>query len=225
MKIVPYIKYFFYLASNWNLRIALHILPHEIRGEKQYNIHTTGADELQSMEKKGIDISHATIYMPADYDLLETFFSEIRRYQPQHLLDLGCGKGRAICVASRFGFLKLTGLDFSPELCVQAGKNIRETKKSYPALTYNIVQNDAFYFEIPGDVDCIFLFNPFDETIMKGVIKNIERSLKRQPRSISIIYFNPLHKQLFLKNGYKEVFYLKRIKYLEGAILHKEKNK
>ena len=29
--------------------------------------HTTGADELKNLAKKGIDISHATIYMPVSY--------------------------------------------------------------------------------------------------------------------------------------------------------------
>ena len=79
MRFFTYIKYFFYLASNWNLRIAWHILDKEIKGEKKYGIQTTGADELKKLEAKGIDISHATIYMPASYDLLETVFTELKQ--------------------------------------------------------------------------------------------------------------------------------------------------
>ena len=47
MQTIRYIQYFFYLASNWNLRIAWHILDKEIKGEKKYGIQTTGADDLQ----------------------------------------------------------------------------------------------------------------------------------------------------------------------------------
>ena len=71
MNLLPYIKYFSYIAFNWNIKIAVHILRQEIRGEKKYGIHSTGADELKKLEKKGIDISHATIYMPVSYELLK----------------------------------------------------------------------------------------------------------------------------------------------------------
>jgi len=221
MQTFQFIKYFFYLASNWNLRIAWHIINNEIRGEKKYGIHTTGADELHSLEAKGVDISHATIYMPASYDMLETVFAEIKKYKLSHFLDIGCGKGRAMCVAAHYNFEKLTGIDFSKELCSEAKANLGSVKKNRPLISYNIINNDAFYYEIPGSVDCIFLFNPFDEMIMSGVIENIDISLEKNPRNLYIIYLNPLNKKQFLANGYEEIFYTKKMKYLEGSILKK----
>ncbi|MBK6633993.1 MAG: hypothetical protein IPG38_06470 [Chitinophagaceae bacterium] len=68
-------------------------------------------------------------------------------------------------------------------------------------------------------MDCIFLFNPFDEIIMSAVVNNIFRSLQNNPRKISIIYVNPLHKELFLKAGYTESWQIKKMKYLEAVIL------
>jgi hypothetical protein len=53
-KFFSYTKYFFYLAFRWNIRIAIHILLQEIKGERKYGINTTGADELRSLEEKGI---------------------------------------------------------------------------------------------------------------------------------------------------------------------------
>ena len=70
---MKFLRYFFYLVFNWNIRIAAHIIKQEMRGEKKYAINTTGADDLENLEDKGIDISHATVYMPASYDLLEMF--------------------------------------------------------------------------------------------------------------------------------------------------------
>ena len=222
MRFLQYINYFFYLAANWNLRIAWHILDNEIRGEKKYGIQTTGADELKKLEAKGIDISHATIYMPASYDMLEAVLAEIKQYHLAGFLDIGSGKGRALCVAAHHGFKQVTGIDFSKELCAQAKENLERTKNAFPGFSYKIINNDAFYYEIPTDVDCIFLFNPFDEMIMSGVIANIEISLKKSPRDLYIIYLNPLHKKQFIENGYKEIFYTRKLKYLEGSILKKE---
>lgn len=229
MKIFTYIKYFYFLLINWDLRIAVYMIRQEIKGEKKYGINTTGQDELINLEDLGIDITHATIYMPVNYALLEETFKQlnhltIKPLNPalpsgRHFLDIGCGKGRALCMAAHHGFMKVTGLDFSRSLCEMATENLAKTKQQLPELQYTVINNDAFYFEIPEDVDCIFLFNPFDEIIMSAVVNNIFSSLQNNPRKISIIYVNPLHKELFLKAGYTQSWETKRMKYLEAVIL------
>ena len=217
-----YIKYFFYIALNWNLKIAWYIIRQEIIGEKKYSINTTGADELKQLEAKGIDITHATIYMPVSYPLLEELFEQLRLINPKplhHFLDFGCGKGRALCMAAHYHFTRLTGIDFSKELCTAAEKNLAITKQKFPSLQYNIINNDAFYFEIPETVDCIFLFNPFDEVILSAVVQNIAQSLHDHPRQLYILYVNPLHKEQFAKAGFKELYHCKKMQYLDAVIL------
>jgi SAM-dependent methyltransferase len=219
MKFFSYIKYFYFLLINWDAKIAWYMIKQEIKGEKKYGINTTGADELRKLEKQGIDISHATIYMPVSYTLLEEIFEQLPATIRDHFLDLGSGKGRALCVAAHKGFKQVTGLDFARGLCEAAKENLTITKQKNPALEYKVINNDAFYFEIPDDVDCIFFFNPFDEIIMSAVVNNICTSLQNNPRKISIIYVNPLHKELFLKAGFTETWYSKKMKYIEAVIL------
>lgn len=219
MKSLTYIKYFYFLFINWDARIAWHMIKQEIKGEKKYGINTTGADELHKLEKQGIDISHATIYMPVSYTLLEEIFEQLPVTRRNHFLDMGSGKGRALCVAAHKDFKQVTGLDFAKDLCEAAKENLAITKQKIPALNYKVINNDAFYFEIPDDIDCIFFFNPFDEIIMSAVVHNIFTSLQNNPRKISIIYVNPLHKELFLKAGFTETWYSKKMKYIEAVIL------
>jgi SAM-dependent methyltransferase len=221
MALLDYTRYFFYLASNWNIRIALHIIRNEIRGEKKYGIQTTGADELGSLEDKGIDIRHATIYMPVSYDVIEDIFTKYDPSRSKHFIDIGCGKGRAMCVAANLGAGKVTGIDFSKDFCEQSKLNLFATQQRFPQLQYKVWNNDAFYFEIPEDADCIFMFNPFDEVIMSGVIENIDISLEKNPRKITVIYANPQHKDLFLKAGYRQSYHTQKMKYLEAAVLKK----
>ncbi len=218
-KLFSYIKYFFYLAFNWNIKIALYILSQEIKGEKKYGIDSTGADELQSLEKKGIETDHSTIYMPVSYDLLDTIFQQLDIKGNSHFLDIGCGKGRALCVAAHKGFNKLTGIDFSQEFCAAAGENLAITKKDFNGLQYQLINNDAFYFKIPTDVDHIFMFNPFDEIIMNAVAENILESFEINPRTITLVYVNPLYKQELLEVGFKEIYHTQKMKYLEAVIL------
>lgn len=219
MKYFRYIKYFYFLFINWDARIAWYMIKQEIKGEKKYGINTTGADELHKLEKQGIDISHATIYMPVSYTLLEEIFGQLQTTTRNHFLDMGSGKGRALCVAAHNGFKQVTGLDFSKALCNAATENLVKTKEQVSAFNFKIINNDAFYFEIPGDTDCIFFFNPFDEIIMSAVVNNICTSLQNNPRNISIIYVNPLHKELFLKAGFTETWHSKKMKYIEAVIL------
>ena len=221
MKFLTYIKYFYFLFINWDARIAWYMIKQEIKGEKKYGINTTGADELHKLEKLGIDISHATIYMPVSYTLLEEIFEQLPVTIRNHFLDIGSGKGRALCVAAHQGFKQVTGLDFSKSLCNAATENLTKTKEQVSSFSFKVINNDAFYFEIPDDVDCIFFFNPFDEIIMKRVTKNIQHSYNKKPRTLHIIYLNPLYKKEFTEIGFKEIFYTCRMKYMEAVILKK----
>jgi hypothetical protein len=78
---------------------------------------------------------------------------------------------------------------------------------------------DAAKFDIPSDANCIFFFNPFDEVIMSEVVKNIKNSLKKAPRNITVIYANPLHKDLLLETGFQEKYHTQELDYLEMSIL------
>lgn len=219
MRFFSYIKYFFYLTLKWDVKIALHLLKHEVKGEKKYCTNTTGIDELKSLEEKGIAIDHSTIYMPVSYDLLEDVLSQLTNKPFNHFLDIGCGKGRALCVAAHYGFKKVTGLDFSKELCIAAEENLAITQQKFTGLRYKVINNDAFYFEIPEDADCIFMFNPFDDVIMSGVAKNILESFEANPRTITVIYANPLYKQELLDVGFKQIYHTQKLIYLEAVIL------
>ncbi len=219
MKIITYIKYFYFLVDNWGFKIAWYMIRQEIKGESKYGINTTGADELQKLDMLGIDTTHATLYMPVSFTLLEEIFNQIPITSRNHFLDMGCGKGRALCIAAHAGFKQVTGIDFSKDLCDSAKENLAITVKKISTFSFKVINNDAFYFEIPDDVDCIFFFNPFDEIIMSAVVNNIFESLQNNPRKINIIYVNPLHKEQFLKAGYTETWHRKKMKYIEAVIL------
>lgn len=217
MRAFPYLKYFFYIAWHWNPIIAIYILFHEIKGEKKYGINTIGIDNLEELESN--QLNHATIYMPAIYSMLELVFEKINIAGVNHLLDIGCGKGRAICVAAAKGCKKVSGIDFSKDLCMDALQNLTIIQQKKPLLLAKIINNDAYTYAIPNDVDCIFLFNPFDDYLMKGVVRNILQSLAAHPRKIKIIYANPLNKSRFIDAGFGEIFYSKKMRYIEVSIL------
>ncbi len=219
---LTYIRYFFFLIERWNLSISIFILRHEIRGEKKYGIRSTGHDELKKLKAKGVDVSHATFYMPTNYYMLEKVMSEVKKLPHNSVfLDIGCGAGRTLAIAAYYGFTKITGIDFSEQLCSKANANVILLKKKFPDCSFRVMQQEASSYEIPGDVSVIFLFNPFDQVIMEKVMHNIQASLQLFPRNIWIAYVNPQHRALFLANGFHEIFRHRKLDWLEGCILEK----
>jgi hypothetical protein len=63
------------------------------------------------------------------------------------------------------------------------------------------------------------MFNPFDEIIMDGVAENILESFEINPRTITLIYLNPMYKQELLEVGFKEIYHTQKLIYLEAVIL------
>lgn len=198
--------------------LAVFVLYYEIRGERKYKLDTSGVEMLDDLEELGVDTSHASIYQPLNYFILEKLMNATGKLDGA-FVDLGCGKGRVLAVAAFYGFEEIIGVDFSKTLCDDARSTTLAVAKRFPDVSYSVINNDAFYFEIPDHVNTIFLFNPFDEVIMSGVIENIMNSLHECPRAMQILYANPVYKSLFLAEGFTETLHIKKLEFLEGSIL------
>jgi hypothetical protein len=126
-----------------------------------------------------------------------------------------------MAVAAFRGYKKITGVDFSQELCSVAIKNTNKVKPYSPGSDMSTLCIDAAVYEIQNEDTTFFFFNPFDEVVMLQVVKNILTSQKKFPREIVIVYLNPLFKEIFLAAGFEEVFSFSKLDYLEVSILLK----
>ena len=222
-KLIYNIRYWFFIGINWNFTLAFFSIYYEIKGERKYHLNTIKLDRLQTLSVKGDNKEHASIYQACNYYILEKGFDYIRSiHENKSLVDFGCGKGRAIVVAAHYGFESLTGIDFAPALCNIAEKNIEEVKQKYPLANFNIICDDVVNYEIKENENLFFFFNPFDHVIMLKVVKNILASFRKKERKIYVMYANPVHKEILLSANFKEVYYLKKLQYLELSILMKD---
>ncbi|MGN6542574.1 MAG: class I SAM-dependent methyltransferase [Ginsengibacter sp.] len=223
MKLLYFLKYFYFIAKNWNIKLAAFTVYHEIKGEKKYRLDTVKIDNLQHQKIKSENLKHASIYQASNYYLIERAFEFLKNeHVNNHLVDFGCGKGRIMVVAAYYGFKKITGIDFSQLLCNEAEENIQKIKPLFPSTDFEIICDDAVNYSIKDDDTIFFFFNPFDEVVMLQVVKNILASLKNDERKIYVVYVNPLHKEIFLSAGFEEEYYFKKMEYLEFVILVKQ---
>ena len=105
-------------------------------------------------------------------------------------LDYGCGRGRALVAASTLPFAKVIGVEIVPELLSEAAANLERAAPRLRCRTHELINADAAAYVPPSEVDCIYFFNPFRGEVLAAAIRNIETSLRRSPRPLTIVYLN-----------------------------------
>jgi SAM-dependent methyltransferase len=202
--------------------LALFIIRHEIRGEKQYGVKTVGVDDLTNSVTKE-KRRHASVYQPINYYTAEQLFDQLFLEDVEGtLLDLGCGKGRVFGIGAAYDFKHIVGVEFSEKLCLYARETAQEVIAQYEGVKVEVVCQDASAYPIPAEVSTIFMFNPFDATIMQQVVERIDETQQLHPRNIKILYANPVCKKVLLEAGFVETFHFRKMTYLEGSVLERE---
>jgi SAM-dependent methyltransferase len=117
-------------------------------------------------------------------------------------VDLGCGRGRVLMLAALYGFRKLTGVDYSPALCRTATSNLEILRRSHGLdFEHRMIAGDAAGYDFEPDDAVIFLFNPFDDTVLRAVMSNLTRSIDAHPRRVWIIYHRPVWREAITGGG------------------------
>lgn len=110
------------------------------------------------------------------------------------VLDFGCGKGAAIAIMKMAGIKEVDGVEQSHMLAEIARDNMKKLGENMVA----IFNEDATEFTDLLDMyDTFYLYDPFRGETFKKVIKNIEESVRRKDRNVTIVYANPwLHREV-----------------------------
>ena len=93
------------------------------------------------------------------------------RANEYYFVDVGCGKGRPLLIASQHEFAHLLGVDYSQRLCRRAEENL--VKAGVQRKRFTIACEDATTFDFPEHNLLVYFFNPFDMTILDGVMRNL----------------------------------------------------
>jgi predicted RNA methylase len=107
-------------------------------------------------------------------------------------IDLGCGKGRALIYAAEQGFGKVTGVEISPTLAAITRKNL-----GICGVEGEVIAGDAGSFVIPDNPCVIYLNDPFGKPVMKQVVSNVQKRLRRSVADLWVIYRSPVYPRLF----------------------------
>jgi SAM-dependent methyltransferase len=118
-------------------------------------------------------------------------------------LDLGCGKGRALLMAAPWGFAKVVGVEFSPEMAAIARRNCLIA--GCPNI--EVITADARDITPPSGNLLLYMYNPFELPVMRCVLDNLLASRRREAGELYIVYLTPRCARLFdAERRFRKVF-------------------
>ncbi|MBI5750772.1 MAG: class I SAM-dependent methyltransferase [Hydrogenophilales bacterium] len=160
-------------------------------------------DTVSRVYQVELDFEHpnkasAHPYIPTRGRAFRKLLSSLTFPQDSVFVDYGSGKGKVLLLASKLGFRRVVGIEYSPELHEVAVANIRR----YGATDASLIEPvccDATEYVLRDDENAFYFFNPFELDVLQGVLRQIKDSLGRHRRKIWIIYFDPRFKEAFEK--------------------------
>jgi SAM-dependent methyltransferase len=133
---------------------------------------------------------NAILYLPSPERVTRWMLANVAIDHRQYsFVDLGCGKGRVVLVASEFPFARVVGVEISPELTGIARRNISRYQPTSRACQDVTVQNvDATTFDFPLTNLLVHLYHPFEPALTTAVLSRLEQSVRAHPRQVVIAY-------------------------------------
>ncbi len=143
-------------------------------------------------------------YVPTSYVTLISVFREAGVGRHSHLVDYGCGAGRALLVAAALGAASGTGIELQPRLVEQARLNLAAFKASSDG-PFQALQANAASYSLPAATNLLFFFKPFVGDTLHTVVKNISSAVSGRGQHLTIVYLNDAEfRPLAAREGWRE---------------------
>jgi len=115
-------------------------------------------------------------------------------------VDVGCGKGRAVLVASQFGFRDIVGIELQPKLAETAGENV-ERWRQQNALSTGIAilcgDGPSLLPQLLDGPTLIYLYNPFLPPVLRSLLTAILDHSEKLTGPVDVVYLYPEYEQVF----------------------------
>jgi hypothetical protein len=170
--------------------------------ERRYGVRTEGVVSRADLD----DGEENNQYRPSG-------ISSLRRILPRHevgpsdvFIDFGSGMGRVVLQAAlHYPFRRVIGVELAGRLHETALANVERNRDRLACPDVRLVNANVLAYQIPDDVTIAFLYNPFVGDVFRTVVDRLIASVDRKPRSLRIIYGNPVEEDALLATGRVEV--------------------
>ncbi|MGH8021049.1 MAG: class I SAM-dependent methyltransferase [Opitutaceae bacterium] len=135
---------------------------------------------------------HSRRYQPTRARPLQRLLRRLDLPRDSAFVDVGSGMGRVLFVVAPLGFKRVVGVEFAADLCEAARENARTFAARHPkASPIEIINHDAGQYRLKPDESVVYLYNSFDDFIMRKFMEQVRSSLAEHPRDLWLIYAQP----------------------------------
>lgn len=154
--------------------------------------------EYVTTEALGLPAERAHFHSQSGGGLIESTIRSLPIPPGSVALDLGSGKGGAMISLHRLPFDEVIGVELSADLVRIARANMERLGLR----RVRFVAGDAAAFVDLDTVTHVYMYNPFPCAVMADVVANLGASLHRRPRTIFVVYRNPICKDLLAETPF-----------------------
>jgi Methyltransferase domain len=163
-----------------------------------YGTTTSGLVPSWLLQSGSAADEHAHAYAACQPSCLREALASLVDPQNFIFVDLGCGKGRALVLATEFPFYRILGIELAASLAASARRNARIIKKKYPdRRVIEVIEGDATSVPLPQGNLAIFLYHSFGPELVKRMVNRIIDLTAGTERQVFFIYENPVYGQMF----------------------------
>jgi SAM-dependent methyltransferase len=168
----------------------------------RYGTETTRRIPKEQIATDSKNIVHCVNYGASKSIPFKRLMLRLNLPKDATFVDLGSGKGRALMLASQYGFRRVIGVEFSGELCSRARDNVKTFMTRCPSPSVvEIIESDVTQYILRDDETVFFMLDPFNAPVLTEVLRNIRKSVERRPRTIWLIYSVPRERHIIEQSG------------------------
>jgi SAM-dependent methyltransferase len=122
----------------------------------------------------------------------ETLPEVAGRIEAYSFVDVGCGKGRALLLAAELPFRKVIGVELNADLAYIAQRNVARWRRvARSNARIRVVQRDAMNFEWLRTPLLVYLYNPFDCSLIARMAESLAAAAEPGSGLVDLLYVNP----------------------------------
>jgi SAM-dependent methyltransferase len=131
----------------------------------------------------------AILYLPSPARVTRWMLDTLRLdYSQYSFVDLGCGKGRVLLIASTYSFRRVIGVEISQELSRIARENVARVPASVRKSDVEVQTIDAATIRFPPTNLLVHMYHPFGSELTRVVLRRLEESVRLDPRKVTVAY-------------------------------------
>lgn len=118
-------------------------------------------------------------------------------------VDVGSGKGRAVLLAAEFPFRKVVGIELNAKLAKVAQANVIPwRRRANSKAKIRVVQGDALNFRWPRTPLHVYLYNPFDCSLVAQLANKLAAAGGARSGLVDLLYVNPTCSDTLTTQGF-----------------------